>query len=140
MSLGARILVAAVALLFGGIMFLHGTTADPDKARFSHAFGAFCIFIAAASVLRGRAAQFCGSVVGLCVFLAGLLYLGHELLSGQFVSDRRSEPSAVNACLFLIVFGLPGVVYAINTRFGFGRTVPQRPARSDGPASDGPTT
>jgi hypothetical protein len=119
MSLGARIFIAAAAALFGLIMFLHGTTADPDKAWFSYAFGAFCLFIAAASVLKGRAARFCGSVVGSCIFVAGLCYLGYGLFKGHAVSATQAEPSILNAGLFMMTFGIPGLIYAIKTRFGF---------------------
>jgi hypothetical protein len=137
MSLGARIVIAAVAFLFGIIMFFHGTSADPDKAWFSYAFGAFCLFIGAASLLKGRAAQFCGSVVGTCIFLASLFYLGHELLSGSVVSGSRSKPSIINACLFLFAFGVPGILYTAKARFGFGKVVPQPGIQPDDPASGG---
>lgn len=123
MSLWARLVIAAGAILLGAMMFLHGTTADSDKSWFSYVFGAFCLFIAAASLLRGRVAQFCGSVVGTGVFVAGVVYLGHELRFGQAVSGSRGEPSIVNACLFLLVFGLPGILYAVQARFGSRRAV-----------------
>jgi hypothetical protein len=138
MSLGARILLAVFATLFGYIMFLHGTTADPDKAWFSYAFGGFCFFIAAASVLKGRAAQFCGSVVGSCVFVSGLLYLGYELLSGPVVSGSRSESSVINALRFLMVFGVPGLLYTARARFGFGRVQAQPDAPVEAPAASPP--
>lgn len=124
MSLAARIMIAAASILFGAMMFLHGSTADTDKAGFSYAFAVFFLLIGAASLLRGRAAQFCGSIVGTCVFLAGVFYLGHELLSGPLSSGDRGEPSVVNACLFLFVFGLPGILYATKTKFGFDKSVP----------------
>lgn len=137
MSLGARIAIALVAILFGAMMFLHGTTANPDKAWFSYAFGIFCMLIGAASVLKGRAAQFCGSIVGACVFLISLFYFGHELFSGPVVSGSRSQPSVVNAFLFLVAFGVPGMLYAAKAKFGFGKTVPQHGTQPDDPASGG---
>jgi hypothetical protein len=135
MSLGARIVVAVAACLFGVIMFLHGTTADPDKAWFSYLFGAFCVAIAAACVLRGRAARFFGSVVGSCAFLAGVFYLGHEILAGPVSSGSRSQPSIFNAVLFMIVFGVPGALYAFKARFGFGKSEPGQGDRADGPSA-----
>ncbi|TFV90136.1 hypothetical protein E4K72_21125 [Oxalobacteraceae bacterium OM1] len=138
MSLGARILIAVVACLSGGIMLLHGTTADPEHAWVSYVFGGFCISIAAASVLRGRAARFFGSVVGSCVFLMGLLYLGQEILGGPVFSGRRSQPSVFNALMFMIVFGIPGAVYAFNARFGFESDVPEQDIQPDDPASGDP--
>ncbi|MFC4310111.1 hypothetical protein ACFPN2_13555 [Steroidobacter flavus] len=124
MSAGVRIFLAVAAGLMGLVMFLHGTTAEEDKAWFSYAFGAFCMLIAAAAVLRGRAARFCGSLVGTCVFVAALLYLGHELATGPVTSGSRSQPSIVNAVLFLLVFGIPGLLYAIKARFGFSKSEP----------------
>jgi hypothetical protein len=138
MSLGVRIFIAVVACLSGAIMFLHGTSADPDKAWFSYVFGAFCIAIAAASVLRGRVAQFFGSVVGCCVFLAGVFYLGQEILAGPVSSGSRSEPSVFNAVLFMIVFGVPGALYAFKARFGFGKVEPQQGTQTDDPDPSGP--
>lgn len=137
MSLGARIILALVACLFGAIMFLHGTTAEPDKAWFSYVFGGFCICIAAASVLKGRAARFFGSVVGSFVFLAGLAYLGHEIFAGPMSSGSRSEPSVFNAVMFMLVFGVPGAFYTFSARFGFGKDELQPGIQPDGPASGG---
>ena len=128
MSIGARITIAVFAALFGVIMFLHGTTTDADKAWFSYAFGAFCIFIAAACVLGGRAAQFCGSIVGSVIFLAALFYLGYELMAGPVSSGSPSQPSVIHAVMFLAGFGVPGAVYAIKAKFGFGRVTPQQGA------------
>jgi hypothetical protein len=121
MSLGVRIFLAVAAGLMGLMMFLHASTADADKAWFSYAFGAFCVLISAASILRGRAARFCGSLIGVCVFVAGLAYLWHELSAGPIASGSFRRPSVVNAVLFQLVFGLPGLFYAINSRFGFAR-------------------
>lgn len=133
MSLGVRIFLAIAAGLMGLVMFLHGTTAEEDKAWFSYAFGAFCLLIAAAAVLRGRAAKFCGSLIGGCVFLIALVYLGHELMKGPILSGSFRQPSMVNAVLFLLIFGVPGLLYAIKARFGFGKseTPQQTPAASE---------
>ncbi|HXS92696.1 MAG TPA: hypothetical protein VN705_25290 [Steroidobacteraceae bacterium] len=121
MSLGVRVFLAIMATLMGLVMFLHGTTADEDKAWFSYAFGAFCILIAAAAVLKGRAARFCGSVIGACVFLIALGYLGYELLKGPIASGSLGGASIIKACGFLLVFGIPGLLYTIRARFGFGK-------------------
>lgn len=122
MSLGVRIFLAIAAGLMGLVMFLHGTTAEEGKAWFSYAFGAFCMLISAAAVLRGRAAKFCGSLIGGCVFIVALLYLGHESMKGPISSGSFRQPSIINAVLFLLVFGIPGLLYAIKARFGFGKS------------------
>ena len=135
MSLGARAILAVFAALFGVVMCL---VAPPtDKAPFFYGFGAFCFAIALACVLRGRAAQFFGSIVGTVVFISGLLYLGHEAWVGPLWSSSRSEPSIKNAVLFLLVFGVPSGMYVINARFGLGKREPQPGIQPDGSASDG---
>jgi len=135
MSLGARVVIAIFAMLFGAVMCL---AAPPtDKALFFYGFGAFCFSIAVACVAKGRVAQFFGSVVGTVVFISGLAYLAHEVWAGPLWSNSRSEPSVKNACLFLLVFGLPGIAYAINARFGLGKNAPQPGIQPDGPASGG---
>lgn len=122
MSLGVRIFLAIAAGLMGLVMFLHGTTAEEDKAWFSYAFGAFCVLISAAAVLRGRAAKFCGSLIGGCVFIVALVYLGYESMKGPVLSGSFRQPSIVNAVLFLLIFGIPGLLYAIKARFGFSKS------------------
>lgn len=135
MSLGARVVIAIFAALFGVVMCL---VAPPtDKAPFFYGFGAFCFSIAVASVSKGRVAQFFGSVVGTAVFISGLAYLAHEVWAGPLWSNTRSEPSVKNACLFLFVFGLPSITYVVNARFGFGKNAPQQVIQPDGPASGG---
>lgn len=136
MSLGARVVIAIFAALFGLVMCL---VAPPtDRAPFFYGFGVFCFSIAVACIAKGRAAQFFGSVVGTVVFISGLAYLGHELWAGPLWSNSRSEPSVKNACLFLLVFGVPNVMYVMNAKFGFSRSAPQQGAQADGPASGGP--
>lgn len=125
MSLGVRIFLAITATLIGIVMILHGTTADVDKAWFSYAFGVFCILIAAAAFLKGRPARFCGSVVGACVFIIALWYLGYELMTGPIAATAAGGPSVVKAGLFLVVFGIPGLLYAVKARFGYGPTYTQ---------------
>jgi hypothetical protein len=52
-------------------------------------------------------------------------------MAGPLWSDSRSEPSVKNACLFLVVFGVPAAVYVIKARFGPGRRAPQPGAAED---------
>lgn len=121
MSLVARIILALVSALLGLMMIF---IAPPTgKAIFFYGFGAFCISIALVCFTRGRPAQFIGSIIGLVLFCAGLFYLGHEIMGGKFFSGSRSQPSVFNACMFMLVFGLPGGMYAFNARFGLRRDV-----------------
>ena len=117
LSLGARILLGSISCLFGAVMIL---VAPPtDNAPYFYLFGAFCLFITIACFTRGRVRQFVGSTIGAVIFLAGLAYLFAELTAGVLWSDRRSEPSVLNALLCLFFIGIPGAAYAYKTRFRF---------------------
>ena len=123
MSLVARIILALMSALFGVMMIF---IAPPtDKAIFFYAFGAFCISIATVCFTRGHLAQFFGSIIGLAVSCTGLFYLGHELMEGKIFSGSRSQPSVFNACMFMLVFGIPGGAYVLNARFGLRRHTTQ---------------
>jgi hypothetical protein len=102
------------------MMLLHGSTADPAKAWFSYAFGGLCLAIAAASILKGRTAEFFGSVVGLSIFLMSLWYLISELGEGHIFSSTKGTPSIFSAVMFFLIFGLPGILYTRNAKFGLG--------------------
>jgi hypothetical protein len=116
-------MLAFFAALFGvGTLLLAPHAPKPAPV---YAFGVFCLLIAAACVARGRIAAFCSSVVGSAVFLAGAWYVVSELFDGPLWSGRRSEPSLVNACLFLVCFGVPGAMYALSARFGFDKRGPR---------------
>jgi hypothetical protein len=116
LSLGARLTLGFFSASFGIVMLL---VAPPtDKAVFFYVFGGFCMLISVACVTRGRIRQFIGSVIGLTLFITSLWYLGAELTAGKILSGSRGEPSLMNAFLFLLAFGIPGVVYAAKARFG----------------------
>ena len=116
LSLGARILLGSVAALMGAMMIL--IAEPPNKAAF-FAIGAFCLAIALACVTRGRVRQFIGSCIGVVIFLAGVAYLAWEIGNGVFWSGQRSQPSVVNAILYLVFIGVPGAAYAYKVRFGY---------------------
>jgi len=116
MSLIPRLLLAAVAGLFGIMMV---AIAPPtDKAVFFYIFGSFCIAIAVACVVRGRAAQFFGSLVSLGVLVAAAWYSVTTLFGGELVSGSRSQPSFLNSIGFLLMFGIPAAMYLRSARFG----------------------
>lgn len=122
LSLGARIVIAVFAALFGIVMILIASPESGSKAAFFYGFGAFCLCIAIACITRGRVRRFIGSLIGSTIFLAGLAYLAAEVADGVFWSSRRSDPSAYKAVLYLLFIGLPGALYAYRTRFGFRRS------------------
>jgi len=56
--------------------------------------------------------------VGAIVFAGYLVYLVSMLVAGQLFGDmRRSAASALNALIGLVVFGYPGLMYAVFGRF-----------------------
>ena len=124
MSKGAAITIALFAALCGVIMVLHGSRADPAEAWPSYALGLFCLTIVGANLLPGRAGQFCGSVVGLCIVIAGLAYVGEQLRASPLVVPKRNEPSLLKACVFLLVFGVPAALYVFHVRFGLSTSAP----------------
>ena len=112
----ARYILAVFAGLFGVMMLL---IAPPtDKAIFFYAFGVFCLLIAFASITKGRVRQFAGSLIGTALFLLSLGYLYAVINGGVIMSNSRSEPSVKNALIFLFLFGLPGIAYAMKVKFG----------------------
>jgi hypothetical protein len=122
LSLGARIALGLISGLFGIVMLV---IAPPtDKRIYFYLFGAFCLSIAIACVTTGRVRQFVGSVIGSAIFIAGLAYLVAEIYAGIFISGRFSQPSALNALIYLGVIGVPGASYAYKARFGFRRSDP----------------
>jgi len=122
MSRGARFFLGGIAILLGLLMAL---IAPDDSARlFFYAFAAFCFLIGLVCFTQGRTRQFCGSVIALCLFAAGVWYLIAQLQAGTVVSGSRSQPSVLNAIVFNVVFGLPAVVYIWRVRFGFARVAP----------------
>lgn len=119
MSLGARILIALFAGLFGGVM---AATAPPtDKAPLFYAFSAFCFAISVASLVPGRIAQFFGSLVATGILFVGVAYVISMFLHGPLFTGRRSDESLFNSLLFLAVFGYPSATYLWHARFGLKR-------------------
>lgn len=114
---GARIVIGSISILVG--LGMLAIAPDTEKAFAFHVFAGFCLLIALTCFSRGRVRQFIGSIIGCTLFLIALYYLGHELLTGPVFSSSRSKPSIVNAALFFVFIGLPGVTFAWKTQFGF---------------------
>jgi len=116
----ARLLLGFVSALFGSVIILLAATSDKSVASFG--FGIFCLLITVTCITRGRIRQFVGGVIGCALFALSAWYLYSEITGGPFLSGRRSEPSVVNAIFAFVAFGLPGIAYAIKTRFGLGQS------------------
>jgi hypothetical protein len=84
-------------------------------------FGAFCLLIAFVCATQGRVRQFIGSLIVFAIFAIAFWYLCTELATGEFWSDRRNEPSVINALKIFAVFGIPGAIYTCKVRFGFSK-------------------
>jgi len=117
LSLGARIVLGVAALLTALVVLIIDT--PQENALFVYAFAGFCFAIAVACLVQGRLRQFAGSVIGVGLFALSLYYLTSELSEGKIISGSRSEPSVLNALMFMFFFGFPGIAYAIKVKFGF---------------------
>jgi hypothetical protein len=115
-----RLVLAAFSTLFAAVMFL--SARDDSSALFSYSFGGLCLIVTLACVLPGRGRLFFGSIVGVLLFVSGIAYLGLEILNGRLV-EPFGEPSALMATAFVAFIGVPGLLYAVKTRFGFRRDV-----------------
>ena len=122
LSLGARLFLGGICALIGAMMVLIASPEEGAKKLFFYGFAAFCFLIAFASVARGRVGQFLGSTIGTLIFAIGVWYFASLVSSGQNISPTRSEPSVLNALLFLLFVGLPGATYAWSARFGFRKS------------------
>jgi hypothetical protein len=116
-----RSILAVFAALFAAVMFL--TAPDDGKAIYFRVFGGLCVVIALACIFTGRVRQFFGSIIGVALFALAIWYLYSEATAGQFLSHRLGESSALQAILFGFAFGVPGLGYAVKTRFGFRKDV-----------------
>jgi hypothetical protein len=122
LSAGARLLLGLFAAVFGIVMIL---IAPPtDNAFFFYAFGGFCLIVGVACATRGRLRQFIGSVIGSVLFCASAWYIVAQVISGPIFSGSRSQPSVVNALLFFLAFGVPGIAYALSAKFGITKREP----------------
>jgi hypothetical protein len=121
LGLPVRIILAVFSSLFAVVMFL--TAPAGGDASFSYCFGGLCIVITLACVLPGRPRQFFGSIVGAVLFVAAVWYLFVEIASGPLLPQGSDARSILTAAIFALVCGLPGITYAVKTRFGFHRDV-----------------
>ena len=113
----ARWSIAFFAALFGIGMILMSSSSGHQLGFI--VMGAFCILIALACVTTGDFQQFVGSIIGLSIFIIGILYLYSQVTSGAKIYTGRTEPSVVLSILYIIFIGLPGIRYVIKARFGF---------------------
>ena len=136
LSPGASWTLGIFSALIGAMML---AIADQDQLLGFSIVAGFCFVIALTCVLRGRPRQFFGSLTGISLFTMGCWYLIEQILGGSILSGTRSEPSVLNATLFLFFIGMPGLLYAVRAKFGLARPNKgfNRTPESSGPAKPG---
>jgi hypothetical protein len=117
LGLAARIVLAVFSSLFAVVMFV--TAHAAPQPVFSYCFGGICVVITLACVLPGRPRRFFGSIVGVVLFVAAVWYLFVEIGGGPLLPQSSDARSILTAAIFALVCGLPGIRYALTTRFGF---------------------
>ena len=113
---GAKFILGAVSAFFGLIMV--GTASTTQAPFFAAMIGLFCFTITLACFTWGRVRQFAGSTIGVTLFFLSIIYFWSQLTGDPLFFGKRSEPSMLNAVLFVIFFGVPGITYAFHARFG----------------------
>lgn len=117
----ARFILGLFSGLFGIVMVLF---APPTiKAIFFYAFGGLYLLISLATLTKGKVRQFIGSIIGCVLFVLSGWYMFSQITTGPIFSGSRSEPSVINSAFFFIAFGIPGVSYALKTKFGWSKNV-----------------
>jgi hypothetical protein len=111
----SRILLGSITGLFGIVMIL--IAPEMNKPNGIYMFGAFCLIIFVMCITTGKIRNYLGRVIGLIAFGLSVWYFIGQLGHGDFLSDKRSEPSIINAILFFFAFGLPGIWFAIKGKF-----------------------
>jgi hypothetical protein len=114
----ARFLLGVFSALFAVMIIV--MAADSGNSFWGLVIGIFCLAIAITCVTWGRVRKFAGSLLGAALFCMSLGYLWTELTGSRLLS-LPGEPSVLNAGLFLLFLGIPGLAYALKARFGFGR-------------------
>lgn len=117
---GASIVLGTLAALIGGGMVLLAD-ASPSPRGF-HLFALFCGAIAVTCFATGKVRTWVGRLLGASVFAVSVGYFVGQLMHGPVISGGRSQPSLLNAAVFLFVAGIPGLIFAI-----FGRFAKRRP-------------
>lgn len=118
---GSRVTLSFFSGLTGLIMV---AVAPPnDNAPGYYLVALICLLLWIACIGHTRIRRLLGSCVGTVLFAASLWY-GYA---------RFGRPAFFNALIFFVVFGLPGIAYAVSTRFGFRRKTVDLWAAADGP-------
>lgn len=110
-----RILLGSITGLFGVVMIL--IAPEMIKPIGIYIFGSFCLAIFTMCITTGKIRNYIGRVIGLIVFGLSIWFFLGQILDGDLISSKRSEPSIINAVLFFFAFGFPGIWFAIKGKF-----------------------
>jgi hypothetical protein len=111
----SRVLLGLVAGIFGLVMVL--IASEMPKPLSIYGFGSFCIVIALMCVFTGKLRNYMGRAIGFIVFLIATYFLANVISGGKLLSSSKAEPSMLNAILFFLAFGVPGIWFAIKGKF-----------------------
>jgi hypothetical protein len=111
----ARILLGCFSGLFGLVMIL--IAPEMSKPIGIYLFGTFCLIIFVMCITTGKIRNYLGRVIGLTAFGLSIWYFLGQFGGGELISEKRSEPSVLNAILFFFAFGFPGIWFAIKGKF-----------------------
>ncbi|TAA43455.1 hypothetical protein [Pseudoxanthomonas winnipegensis] len=105
--------------LVAGLTSAATTVMAPSSNRPAafYLFALFCAAIAVASLFTGKVRSLAARSLGAAVFVFASYYFASQLLEGTFVSASPSQPSILNAAIFLAIAGIPGLRFALLGRF-----------------------
>jgi hypothetical protein len=104
---GSRIVLSLFSGLAGVVMVVAAPATD--QAPGFYVVALICLLLCIACIGDTRVRTLLGSCVGTVLF-AGSLWYGFA---------RFGQPAFFNALVVFVVFGLPGLAYAVSARFGF---------------------
>jgi hypothetical protein len=119
MSAGARWLLAiAMFAMAAGFAWAGASGLVPSSGAL-YVLAVVCVLIAVAGVSK-TVGPIAGRILGAGAFALCVAYLISQLHTpgtADITSYRRSQPNLPNAIIALVVFGIPGLIYAITGRW-----------------------
>ncbi len=111
-------IISMIFLLFGVLSFGMATDSNAPVALVAFVLlGVFCV--ACGVVFLMLTGKFLFSLLGASLFAVGVWYLYSTLTAWGGEPGSQDGQSILYAVGFLAVLGLPGLVYALKSRFGF---------------------
>lgn len=114
MSRASMLVLGGVCAFFCAYMVYQASSGTLASPTGGYVFAAVLAVGSVGCVARGRVQGAALRAIGGVVLLACLAYLAGEVANGELVSERRSQPSVLNAIMALIVFGVPGAYVLVR--------------------------